>query len=163
MLYVPIGHPIPTEPQHHLPPSLPSHSCTTVTVLAHCPVPPHGPGIPLPIHIDGTRLQAIMCARRLDIIRIGSPLQLQGAVSAQPGPGDAARKRPLGAVGVADVAGVVGGADADAGQEVGVGELPTEGVRARVDGAGGAGARLGGGADGGGVGVLGGGEITSGG
>jgi len=55
------------------------------------------------------------------------------------------------------VAAVVGGADADAGQEVGVGELPAEGVRAGVDGAGGAGALRGGGADGGGVGVLGGG------
>lgn len=58
MLYVLIGHPIPTKtptssPSHplqpqplHLPPSLPSHSCTTVTVLAHCPVPPTAPGYP---------------------------------------------------------------------------------------------------------------------
>jgi hypothetical protein len=127
------------------------------------PRAPHRPGIPLPVHIDGPRLQAIMCARRLHIIRIGPPLQLQGAVSAQPGPGDAARKRTLHAVGVADVAAVVGGVDDEAGRGVGVGELPAEGVRAGVDGAGGAGARPGGAADGGGVGVLGGGESTSGG
>lgn len=61
------------------------------------------------------------------------------------------------------MAAVVGGVDAEAAQQVGVGELPAEGVRAGVDGARGAGACCGGGADGGGVGVLGWGGSMSGG